>query len=194
MSKRYTLAALAGIAALFAAPAVADGYANKTVNHGPPPLKAHAITPPEPGCYPVGPDTWSCPPVQQEVVHHAAAKHTYGATTRTYLDESKTRHYTNHYTTGGECCGGTPPPPRPRPRPPVTKVHIDRGMVIDIAGFGGGVGAGVDGGYYGGGGGFAYASASSSASAFSSAAASLTFRGGFKGRGGKKGGGGCGCR
>ncbi len=200
MSKRYTLAVLAGLAALFAAPAVADGYANKTVNHGPPPLKAHAVTPPEPGCYPVGHDTWSCPPISGETVHHAPVRpvshHAYGATTRTYIDESQTRHYTNRYTTGGECCGGTPPPPRARP--PVTRVHADRGIKIDIAGFGGGVGAGVDGGYYGGGGGFAYASASSSASAYSSAAARIAFSGGFKGRGGhkgggKKGGGSCGC-
>ncbi|MEQ9317174.1 MAG: hypothetical protein RLN72_15075 [Henriciella sp.] len=199
MPKRYRLAVLAGAIALFAAPAVADGYAGKTYNRGPAPLQAHTLTPPEPGCYLVDAktDTWSCPPLQQQVHKTSTGHSSYtGGTVRRYIDESKTRTYVNRYTTGGECCGDTrpapPPPPRyvpPAPRPPVV---VERGLRIDISGFGGGVGNGVDGGYYGGGGGFAYASASasSSASAMASASASLTFRGSFKG-GGKKGGGGC---
>ena len=205
MPKRYRLAALAGTLALFAAPAVADGYANRPVNKGPAPLEAHQLTPPEPGCYLVDAqtDTWSCPPLPQKASTSSTRttytsaptvrSASYGATTRTYIDESKTRTYVNRYTTGGECCGDTRPVPPPRyippaPRPPLL---VERGLRIDINAFNGGVGSGVDGGYYGGGGGFAYASASSSASAMSSAAASLTFRGSFKGRGGKKGKGGC---
>ncbi|MEM5515830.1 hypothetical protein WNY37_02640 [Henriciella sp. AS95] len=179
----YRLAALAGSLALFAAPAVADGYANRPVNKGPSPLKASELTPPEPGCYLVDAetDTWSCPPLPQKAQ---------STSTRTYIDESKTRTYVNRYTTGGECCGDTRPTPRPvvTSRPPVL---VERGMRINISGFNGGVGSGVDGGYYGGGGGFAYASASSSASATSYAAASLTFRGGFRGGGKKHKGGGC---
>lgn len=211
MPNCYRLAALVGALALFSAPALADGYADRPVNRGPTPLKAHDPTPPEPGCYLIdaASDTWSCPPLPQKsastvttrtVSAPAHQPATYGATTRRYVDESKTRTYVNRYTTGGECCGGTPRPAPPPPPPVVVqKTRIERGMVIDIAGFDGGVGSGIDGGYYGGGGGFAYASASSSASAFSSASAALTFRGGFKGggkhRGGKKrGGGGCGCK
>ncbi|MGB3624661.1 MAG: hypothetical protein WA989_02470 [Henriciella sp.] len=197
MPIRYRLAVLAGAIALFAAPAVADGYANKTYNRGPAPLKAHELTPPEPGCYLVDAetDTWSCPPLQQKAQTISSGHTAYaGGTVRRYIDDSKTRTYVNRYTTGGECCGDTRPAPPPRYAPPPPRRHnvVERGMRIDISGFGGGVGSGVDGGYYGGGGGFAYASASSSASAsaMASAAASLTFRGGFKG-GGKKGGGGC---
>lgn len=188
MPKRYRLAVLAGAIALFAAPAVADGYANKTYNRGPAPLKAHELTPPEPGCYLLDAetDTWSCPPLQQQV-HKTSTGHEHG-TVRRYIDESKTRTYVNRYTTGGECCGGTPRPVPPRPAPP--PVLVQRGLRIDASSFSGGVGSGVDGGFYGGGGGFAYASASasSSASAMASASAALTFRGGFRG-GGKKGGG-----
>lgn len=166
MSKRYIFAALATGMAMIATPAVADGYADRPVQKGPPPLEAHA---PAPDCELIGDEDWYCPPAHSE--------------TRRYVDESKTRHYVKRYTTGGICCAQTAPPQRVAYRP-----TVERGLSIDIDGFTGGVGAGVDGGFYGGGGGFAYASASASSSAYASAAAriafSASFRGGHKGKGG----------
>ncbi|MEQ8557882.1 MAG: hypothetical protein RIB03_06150 [Henriciella sp.] len=182
MSKRYSLAAIAAAFMLAAGPAWADGYPDRPVQKGPPPLQAHIY---ENGCELIGGDDWYCPP---DEIHETQV--------RRYVDESKTRHYVTRYTTGGICCTPQAAPPPPRP---VYHAPAPRGLVIDVASFGGGVGSGVDGGYYGGGGGFAYASASASASARASASMRLAFRGGFKGghkgrRGGKKGGGGCGCR
>lgn len=175
MSKRYSFAAMAGAAMLFVAPALADGYANKPVQRGPAPLKAHA---PEANCELLGADEWYCPP--RETVAQPA--------TRTWIDESQTRHYVTRYTTGGECCGAVSPPP-------VQRVHAQPGITIDASNFGGGVGTGVGGGggYYGGGG-FAYARASASAGAWSSAGARIAFSGRYGGGHKGGGGGGCGCR
>ena len=207
MPNQYKVMAFAAAAMLMAAPAVADGYANRPVNHGPAPLQAHAeLTPPEPGCYLVGPDTWSCPPLPKTAQRsHAATSYTSSAVSHGY-----SATHAGHGHAHGATCGYNSYESRPaqvsyvsRPAPqPVRRAatltatrtsYARSDVTIDIAGFDGGVGNGVDGGYYGGGGGFAYASASSSASAFSSATAALTFQGGFRGGGGKKhhGGGGC---
>ncbi|MAN72578.1 MAG: hypothetical protein CME84_00615 [Henriciella sp.] len=176
MRGHFKVIGLLAAAAMMAAPALADGYANRPVNRGPAPLQAHAEpVPPEPGCYLVGPDTWSCPPLPQTVETHTVRERVSAAA----------------------CCYSRPAPrpvqvrytPRPAPAP--------RSVSIDTSGFDGGVGSGVTGGYYGGGGGgYVYVRSSASANAFASAAASLTFRGGFHGGGGGKhhggGGGGCG--
>jgi hypothetical protein len=64
---------------------------------------------------------------------------------------------------------------------------------LDTASFSGGVGNGVDGGYYGGGGAIFISSGRSYSGVLSHRASHFTFRGH---RGGKKrrgGGGGCGC-
>ena len=163
MPKRYRFALLAGALSLFAAPALADGYPDRPVQRGPAPLTAQAPSQPHPECELIGGADWYCPPA-----------------TRRYIDESKTRHYVRRYTTGGKCCGTAPPP--------VRQVSAPQGLTIDVTGFNGGVGAGVNGGYYGGGGTvIAYARASSSARAFVSASAATRFRGGFT----YGGGGGC---
>lgn len=226
MSKRYTMLALAASSALFSVPAMADGYPNQTVNRGPAPLQAHQMTPPEPGCYLVEADTWSCPPLPQTAAtvydtgpsysssYSASSSYSSGNATGVYdagyfvSDRAYSEALYNHdHYEGDAYCGGhravySPPPPRPvtyAPAPPVTYARpqnvsyarYERSISLDIGAFNGGVGSGVDGGYYGGGGGFAYASASSSASAFSSAAAAISFSGRFGGGKGKHHKGGC---
>jgi len=243
MPYRYKAALLAASAALLTTPALADGYENRPVNRGPAPLQAHAQqTPPEPGCYLVGHDTWSCPPLPQTAhpSHGAAHSSHHGYTSAParsvgahsvshggYASRSISHSYAaahaGHAHAYGAACGynaiaarpaqvsyTTRAVSRPAPRPVSvsrtatrstgyttrsaarTTTHARRDVDLDISSFDGGVGNGVDGGYYGGGGGFAYASASSSASALSHAAASFTFNGSFRGGGGgKHHGGGC---
>ena len=82
-------------------------------------------------------------------------------------------------------------------------VRKNNGLVLDMASFTGGVGAGVDGGYYGGGGGFITGGATGGSYVLSHSASRFAFnsasRGGKRGHGGKRGGhggkrgGGCGC-
>ena len=96
MSKRYTAFLAAAVAALIASPAMADGYADRAVNRGPAPLQAHsphqayAPQPPEPGCYLVGEDTWSCPPLQ------AGQQTAYG-----YTSSSASSYAASGYTSTG---------------------------------------------------------------------------------------------
>ena len=263
MPYRYKAALLAASAALLATPALADGYENRPVNRGPAPLQAHAQqTPPEPGCYLVGHDTWSCPPLPQTAHRSHGAAHSshhgytsaparsvsshsvsHGGYASGTVSQSYAAAHAGHAHAYGAACGGgynaiaarpaqvsyathTAAYPATRsssaaystrtvshsaPRPVAVSrtatrstgyatrsatrstSYARRDVDLDISGFDGGVGNGVDGGYYGGGGGFADASASSSASALSSAAASFTFNGSFRGGGGGKnhGGGGC---
>lgn len=167
MPKRDTLALFAAALALFATPAHADGYADKPVQRGPEPLRAHVPAQPAPDCELIGGNEWYCPPAEPA--------------TRRYVDESQTRRYTRRYTTGGKCCGT-----------PVQTISAPAGLTLDTTGFGGGVGAGVTGGYYGGGGRvIVMARASSSARAYASAAASMRYSGSFNSWGGGYQGGGC---
>ena len=180
MSKRYSLAVCTAAIVCLAGQAGADGYAGRSVQRGPEPLRAQVMHQPAPDCELVGGDDWYCPPAETHV--------------RRYVDESQTRHSVVRYSTGGSCCLQAAPPPPPM-RTVVYKQPAPRDLSIDISGFTGGVGSGVDGGYYGGGGGvFVYASANASASASASASMRFSFKGGFKGKRGKgKKGGGGGC-
>ncbi|WP_143435623.1 hypothetical protein [Henriciella aquimarina] len=66
MSKRNRLGLLASAFFLFAAPAMADGYANTSVQRGPGPLEAQAAPPAE-NCELMGGD-WYCPPQPTETL------------------------------------------------------------------------------------------------------------------------------
>jgi len=189
------LAGLA-LATVFSAPAFADGTPGQRVNRGPAPLEAHQPTPPEPGCYLIEDGkAWSCPArsVQKAPVIHkqTTAKPCCGTVTRTVVKEHPavvTKRSVTHRTA--------------QPRSTVTRravstrraVQAPSGVQLDMASFSGGVGAGVDGGFYGGGG-IVIAGSSSSSRVLSHSASRFTFRSGH--RGGKKrrhgGGGGCGC-
>ena len=86
----------------------------------------------------------------------------------------------------------TPPPTRTVVQ---RKVETSTEVSLDMASFSGGVGNGVDGGFYGGGGAVFISSGRSFSGVLSHSASSFTFR--SRRRGGKKrrygGGGGCGC-
>ena len=183
------LAGLA-LATVFSAPAFADGTPGQRVNRGPAPLEAHQPTSPEPGCHLIEDGTaWSCParPVQRAPVIHkqTMAKPCCGKVTRTVVKDHPTvvtKRSVTHRTA--------------QPRSTVTRrpVQAPSGIQLDMASFSGGVGAGVDGGFYGGGG-TVIAGSSSSSRVHSHSASRFTFRSGH--RGGKKrrhgGAGGCGC-
>ena len=79
------------------------------------------------------------------------------------------------------------------PRRVATRRVETTGVQLDMASFSGGVGNGVDGGFYGGGGAVFISSGKSYSGVLSHGASRCTFRGhrGGKRRGG--GGGGCGC-
>ena len=187
--------------ALFAAPALADGTPGKRVNRGPAPVVAHQPTPPEPGCHLIeGGKAWSCP---ARPAHHAPQP------------VQKVHKKTTHQP----CCGSfkqtivkqhppvvtkrtvthrsAPVTHRTVQRPTRTVRTVERferstDVQLDLASFSGGVGNGVDGGFYGGGGGAIIIGGSRSFSGvLSHSASSFTFRsrGGGKKR---RRGGGCG--
>ncbi|MEL6860907.1 MAG: hypothetical protein AAGL11_03650 [Pseudomonadota bacterium] len=150
------LAAIA-VSALFAAPAFADGTPGQKVNRGPAPVQPHQPTPPEPGCYLIEDGkAWSCParevhkPAPAPTTHRPAAtnKPCCGTFTRTIVKEHPpvvTKRTTTH---------------RSAPQQTVTRRAVTSRRVVqdsadvrlDLAGFSGGVGNGVGGGFYGGGG------------------------------------------
>lgn len=78
------LLAIAAASALFAAPTFADGIPGQKVNRGPSALKAHTMTPPEPGCVLVNGGTqWSCPVPQARFTStHKATTHRAAPTRR----------------------------------------------------------------------------------------------------------------
>lgn len=187
--------------ALFAAPALADGTPGKRVNRGPAPVVAHQPTPPEPGCYLIeGGKAWSCParPAQhalkpvQKVHKHSSHQPCCGTHTRTVVKEHApvvTKRTVTHRSA---------PVTRRTVQQPTRAVRtVQRStrssdVQLDLASFSGGVGNGVDGGFYGGGGGAIIIGGSRSFSGvLSHSASSFTFRsrGGGKKR---RGGGGCG--
>ena len=109
-----------------------------------------------------------------------------------------TASYTRSYSTG--CCATRPAPTPVRAAPPPPPVRyvppVAQTVSLDLASFSGGVGNGVDGGYYGGGGGYISVGGGARFSGVLSARASaytFTSGGGKWHGGGKPGGGGCGC-
>jgi hypothetical protein len=232
------ISAALAVSALFAAPAFADGTPGKRVNHGPAPLQAHAMTPPEPGCVLVeGGKAWACPVPQARFTHqptsHRSTTRTtsshgthYGHRTNDHGSAHGHSHTSSHGADHGHTHGATTRTHTTRSAPTTTRrtvstrtvapttTHrvvsssssshrvVDTGVKLDVASFSGGVGNGVDGGFYGGGGGIFIGGGKSYSGVLSHAASQFTFRqrGGKKrGHGGKRGGhhggggGGCGC-
>lgn len=155
------LLALMAISALFSTPALADGVTGKKINRGPPPLEAKVLTPPREGCR-----------LTEDGQHWACPK----------LTQKPKQH--THRTVHRK-------PIKTVRRIVKTAAPAPKGLTLDISGFNGGVGAGVDGGYYGGGGGAIILTGTKSFSGVTQHAAfRSTYRSGGKG---KKMGGGCGC-
>ena len=196
-----TLAAIA-LTFTLGAPAFADGTPGQRVNRGPAPVQAHQPIPPEPGCYLIeNGQAWSCPARPQKApMKQVQAKPCCGTVTRTVVKEHPpvvTKRSVTHRTA---------PPQRTVTRRATTTTHRTApprrvatrrvettGVQLDMASFSGGVGNGVDGGFYGGGGTIFISSGRSYSGVLSHGASRFTFRGhrGGKRRGG--GGGGCGC-
>ncbi|MEM7640173.1 MAG: hypothetical protein AAF269_14050 [Pseudomonadota bacterium] len=196
-----TLAAIA-LTLTLGAPAFADGTPGQRVNRGPAPVQAHQPIPPEPGCYLIeNGQAWSCPARPQKApMKQVQAKPCCGTVTRTVVKEHPpvvTKRSVTHRTA---------PPQRTVTRRATTTTHRTApprrvatrrvettGVQLDMASFSGGVGNGVDGGFYGGGGTLFISSGRSYSGVLSHGASRFTFRGhrGGKRRGG--GGGECGC-
>lgn len=190
------------VAALFAAPALADGTPGQRVNRGPAPVVAHQPTPPEPGCYLIeGGKAWSCParPAQhapspvQHVRHQSAHQPCCGTHTRTVVKQHPpvvTKRTVTHRS--------APVTRRTVQQPTRTVRTVQRAtrssdVQLDLASFNGGVGSGVDGGFYGGGGGAIIIGGSRSFSGvLSHSASNFTFRSRGGGKKRRRGGGGCG--
>lgn len=207
----YRFTAILGLIIILTLPAFADGTPGQPVNRGPEPVRAHKMTPPEPGCYLIedahGP-AWSCPPLRTATPHPAPV-----------IRQSKTKTKTST-----PCCGTVTrtivkqhPPvvtkrmvthrkaptrtvTRTQTRHPVRKVQRveTRTVQLDMGSFSGGVGAGIGGDFYGGGGAIIITGGKRYSGVMSHSASSYTFRSHRSHRGGKKrrrGGGGspCGC-
>ena len=184
------------VATLFAAPAIADGTPGQRVNRGPVPVVAHQPTPPDRGCYLIeGGNAWSCParPTQhtpkpvQKVHKQAAHQPCCGTHTRTIVREHPpviTKRIVTHRS--------APVTHRTVQQPNRTVQRATRSsdVHLDLASFSGGVGSGVDGGFYGSGGGAVIIGSSRSFSGvLSHAASSFTFRSRGGGKKRRRGGG-----
>lgn len=201
MSFWNKILAMMALTMTLAAPVFADGTPGQRVNRGPEPVRAHAPVPPEPGCYLIeGGKAWSCPArpttPAPAPIKRTAGEPCCGTITRTVVKEHPpvvTKRSVTHRTAHPQRTVTTRRVATP------TRVTTRRAasteVRLDTASFGGGVGNGVDGGYYGGGGGVFISSGRSYSGVLSHSASSFTFRG--HRRGGKRrrggGGGGCGC-
>lgn len=202
----YYKIALGVVAALtLSAPSFADGTPGQRVNRGPAPVQAHAPTPPEPGCFLIeGGKAWSCPARTQHQVRTTTAHnptpspcavnpHTgkpCNAVTRRVVKQHPpvvTKRSVTHRTAA--------PQRTVTHRSTVRRAETRRSneVTLDMASFSGGVGNGVDGGYYGGGGAVLISSGRSYSGVLSHSASSYTFRSGRRGGKRRGGGGGCGC-
>lgn len=209
MSNYNKLAALVAVSGLITVPVYADGIKGKKVNHGPAPLSAqsqHALTPPEPGCVLVDGATWKCPVPKAHFKHKPQRTQTstattthYGHRTQDHAQQTHTHAHAHHgqvkrtYRTVSQ------------PTTTTTRRVVSQGqrtvarasglVLTDQAGFTGGVGTGIEGGFYGGGGGYVVSGSSGGSYVLGHSASRFTFnqRGGGKKGHGKKGGGGCGC-
>lgn len=208
------------VSALFAAPALADGTPGQRVNRGPAPVQAHQPMPPEPGCYLIEDGkAWSCPARPQKAAVTRTSGHAtthYGHRTQDHL--TQTPCAAERRTHNGKPCNTFTRTHVKTHAPVVTKrtvthrsapttrtvthratrevqrVQTSSEVRLDMASFGGGVGNGVGGDFYGGGGAVIIGGGRSYSGVLSHAASSFTFRSnrrGGKKRGGR--GGGCGC-
>lgn len=195
MSLWNKISAAFALSVLFALPAFADGTPGTRVNRGPEPVQAHQPTPPEPGCYLIEDgQAWSCParPTQQpthQPVTQTANRPCCGTFTRTIVKEHPpvvTQRTVTHRQA---------PTVTRQTSSTVRRVETASEVRLDMASFSGGVGNGVEGGFYGGGGGIII-TGGSSFSVLSHRASSFTFQHRHRGGGGKKRwrGGGCGCK
>jgi len=166
--------AIAAMAALFSAPVFADGTPGQRINRGPAPLQAHNLTPPEPGCVLVEGNAWSCPAPRQTTRTIQTVRRSVPTTTR--------RTYTRTVP-------ATTTTRRTRSATRTRTVAAPSALTLDLASFSGGVGNGVDGGFYGGGGIVILGGDRRFSGVLSHAASSFTFRQ----RRRHRGGGGCGC-
>lgn len=194
MSFWNTSLAMLAASVLFAAPAFADGTPGQRVNRGPEPVQAHQPTPPEPGCYLIEDgQAWSCPakPVTKPATKRAtktSSKPCCGTFTRTVVKEHApviTQRTVTHRK--------APSITRETTRT-VRKTETSSEVRLDMASFSGGVGNGIEGGFYGGGGAVVI-TGGSSFSVLSHRASSFTFQHRYRGGGKKRRrGGGCGCK
>jgi len=175
MSVWNKIAAIALLGGVLTAPAFADGVPGQQVNRGPAPLKAHAMTPPEPGCVLIEGNKWSCPVPAARFTHAPAATRTTRAVpTRTYAARPATRSYSTStrtqapaqrtYTTSTRTHAPvqrtyttttrTQAPTVTRRATSSTRTYASTSrsvavrpqqMTVDISGFSGGVGAGLGG-------------------------------------------------
>ncbi|MEM1086270.1 MAG: hypothetical protein AAGH90_00955 [Pseudomonadota bacterium] len=202
MSVWNKFAAFALVGGLLSAPVYADGVPGQSVNRGPAPLKATAMTPPEPGCVLVEGNMWSCPVPAARFTHaptttrHAPVTRTTSTrtytqpTTRTYTTSSRTHHapVTTRTVTRSAPTVTRRSTSSRTVSAPVTRrvVSAPQQMKIDIAGFDGGVGAGLGGEPVYGGGTIFFGSDRRFSGVLSSSASVFTFqqrkRGGGKGR------------
>ena len=192
--------AIAALSALFAAPAFADGTPGRQVNRGPAPLQAHTLTPPEPGCVLIENGTmWSCPAPQTRRTHTPAptyhpprqtaqTTHTVRRSAPTVTRQTYTR--TRPATTSVR---RSAPTTTRRVTTSSRTASASSAVTLDLASFSGGVGNGVDGGFYGGGGTIFIAGSNRFSGVLSHSASSFTFRQRRHGGGKRGGGGGCGC-
>ena len=169
MSLWNKIAALITALTLFAAPSFADGIPGQKVNRGPTPLKAHKMTPPEPGCVLVEGNKWSCPVPAARFTHAPAPKYHAAPVTRT----TSTRTYTRTHA-----------PTVTRRAVATRTVATSQEIKLDMGAFNGGVGAGVGTEFYGGGGTIIIGGGKRYSGVLSHAASRFTFR--HRGGGGGK--------
>ncbi len=131
--------------------------------------------------------------------HDGAHQHSHNTTTasRTYTRRSAPSRTTRTYTRTAQPTvtrRSTSSTTR-RVAAPTRTVRTSSDVTLDLASFSGGVGNGVDGGFYGGGGTVFIGGGQRFSGVLSHGASSFTFRRGHRGGGkrGHGGGGGCGC-
>lgn len=165
MSVWNKIAGVVAATTLFAAPAFADGVPGQQVNRGPAPLKAHAMTPPEPGCIHVRGNEWKCPVPAARFTQAPATTYRAAPVTRTTSSRTHTSRPTTtrrHTTSTRTYAPATTTRTVTRSAPTVTRRATSstrtvsqpvrrpltirpQQMVVDISGFNGGVGAGLGG-------------------------------------------------
>lgn len=205
MSVWNKIAVIAAAGSLFAAPAFADGVPGQQVNRGPAPLKAHAMTPPEPGCVHVRGNEWSCPvpaarftqaPATRGTTYRQApmarpatrttSTRSYTTSSRTYAPATQTRTVTRSApTVTRRATTSTRTVSAPVSR---RVVSAPQQMPIDISGFSGGVGAGLGGEPVYGGGTVFFGSDKRFSGVLSHGASAFTFQQRSNRGGGGKGG------
>lgn len=176
MSKRNIFAIAMLGAALFAGTAAADGKTKRIYNPGPAPLNISCPTgfarTTDGKCVQIN-TTRNC--------SNGFVRNSKGQCVRTTPPRQTTCPTGFAKQANGQCIRLTqtrpPVTPRPpvRPRPPVAPRPPVQQASFDLSGFNGGVGAGVNGGYYGGGGFVAVAPTRSFSGVLDSAASVFTF-------------------